>query len=120
MRAYADLDSLDRIEQIKQSWPGPNTWLLPVDKTVSSWLRGTHSTLAMRLSSHDVCQALCETFDHAIVSTSANRHGQAALIDYESVLQEFDQDLDYVINAKVGGEQTASAIRHALTGEQLR
>lgn len=120
INAYANIDALARSKEIKQSWPGPNTWLLPVEDSVSTWVRGTHSTLAMRLSAHVVCQALCDSFGHAIVSTSANRHGQDALLNYESVVQEFDQELDYIIQAEVGGASAASSIRHAVSGEQLR
>lgn len=120
VRAYADLDCLKRAIQIKQSWPGPNTWLLPANDSVSPWVRGRHTTLAMRIPDHSVCQALCSDFGHAVISTSANRHGQDALLSYTSVLHEFEQELDYIINAEVGGAKAASTIRHALTGEQLR
>lgn len=120
VQSYANIESLECAEQIKRSWPGPNTWLLPVSDSVSTWVRGTHNTLAVRIPDHQVCQELCESFGHAIVSTSANRHGQDALLSYQSVLQEFDRELDYIIDADVGGEQAASTIRHAVTGEQIR
>jgi len=120
VNAYAELDSLERKTQILASWPGPNTWILPVDKSVSIWLRGKHETLAMRVSSHPVCRRLCEEFSHPIVSTSANRHGQDALLTYERIVNEFGSELDYIVDAKVGGSNSASTIRDAVSGEQLR
>ncbi len=117
---YADIDSLDRAIEIKQSWPGPNTWLLPVDSSVSQWVRGRHTTLAMRVSDHPICQRLCEVFGHAVVSTSANRHGHDALRSYTDVVNQFKQEVDFVIDADLGGALAASAIRDAVSGQQLR
>ena len=120
INAYADIDSLARSKEVKRSWPGPNTWLLPVEDSVSTWVRGTHSTLAMRLSAHVVCQALCDSFGHAIVSTSANRHGQDALLLADDVRDQFADELDYIVDLKVGGADHASTIRDATSGQQLR
>jgi len=120
VRDYAMLDSLPKSEEIIASWPGPNTWVLPVDDSVSTWLRGRHTSIAMRVSDHPVCQQLCLEFDHAIVSTSANRHGQDALLTHASVTDEFGSELDFVIDAKVGGAKSASTIRDAVTGQKLR
>ena len=117
---YADLAGLSLIDEIIKSWPGPNTWLLPVKKAVSSWVCGNHSSVAMRVSAHATCQSLCTEFGHAIVSTSANRHGQNALLTAKDVINEFQGELDFVIDAPVGGALSASAIRDAITGEQLR
>lgn len=120
VQSYANIESLERAEQIKRSWPGANTWLLPVSDSVSTWVRGSHNTLAVRIPDNQVCQQLCESFGHAIVSTSANRHGQDALLTYQAVFHQFDRELDYIIDADVGGAQAASTIRHAITGEQIR
>ena len=117
---YADLDSVPLIDQVKSSWPGPNTWLLPVNNNVSNWVRGKHETIAMRISSHLVCQQLCNEFAHALVSTSANRHGEDALLNASDVYAEFNDELDYIVDLPVGGASKPSLIRNSLTGEQLR
>ena len=117
---YADMSSLKRKVMIQDSWPGPNTWLLPVEDTVSKWLRGKHSTLAMRIPDHAFCRALCTEFGHPLVSTSANRHGENALTTAQAVEAELGDDLDYVVKLQVGGAPRASTIRDALTGETLR
>ncbi|MCH1521435.1 MAG: Sua5/YciO/YrdC/YwlC family protein, partial [Arenicellales bacterium] len=31
------------------SWPGPDTWLLPATTQVGPWLKGRHSTIAVRV-----------------------------------------------------------------------
>jgi len=117
---YASLEGLLHGDDVINSWPGPNTWLLPANDSVSGWVRGKHSSIAMRISAHEVCQSLCLEFGHAIVSTSANRHGYDALLTADAVLKEFNDELDFVIDAPVGGETSASTIRDATTGRQLR
>jgi len=117
---YAELESVPLIDQVKSSWPGPNTWLLPVKSQVSSWVCGTHSTIAMRVSAHPVCQQLCSEFGHAIVSTSANRHGSDALLSADDVYAEFADELDCIVDLNVGGAKGPSLIRDSLTGQQLR
>lgn len=117
---YANLDGLEHLARIIDSWPGPNTWLLPATELVSTWVRGEHSSVAMRISAHPICLSLCTEFAHPIVSTSANRHGQDALLSADDVRKEFTDELDYIVDAPVGNATSASIIRNAVTGEQLR
>ncbi|MGK0375237.1 MAG: L-threonylcarbamoyladenylate synthase [Arenicella sp.] len=117
---YANLNELERLKQITDSWPGPNTWLIPAKESVSHWIRGKHASVAMRISDHPICLSLCHEFGHAIVSTSANRHGQDALLCAADVSREFAQVLDYIVDAPVGSATQASRIRDAITGQQLR
>lgn len=117
---YAELNELLRLPQISNSWPGPSTWLMPAKENVSPWLRGEYSSIAMRISGHPVCLSLCREFDHPIVSTSANRHAQDALLNAADVGREFAQELDYIVDAPVGSTTQASTIRDAITGQQFR
>jgi L-threonylcarbamoyladenylate synthase len=118
--SYAELENLERLKQIIDSWPGPNTWVIPAKPSVSNWLKGKHSSIAMRISDHPVCLSLCREFDHPIVSTSANRHGQQALLTAADVNREFADQLDYIVDAPVGGATEASTIRDAVSGQQIR
>ena len=117
---YAEFEDLPKAAEIKASWPGPNTWLLPAKGNVSEWVRGKHSSVAMRIPKHDFCLALCDQFGHAIVSTSANRHGQAAMLSAQEVEKELGGELDYIVDSAVGGAAHASRIKDALSGETLR
>jgi len=58
------------------AWPGATTWLWPAQTSVSRLLRGTHTSLAVRIPAHPLARALCRVAGRAIVSTSANRSGQ--------------------------------------------
>lgn len=121
---YADLALVPDVESVTQTWPGPNTWVLPVRKTVSDWVKGHHSSIAMRIPAYQLCQDLCSEFGGALVSTSANRHGQESLLTAESVLSEFANDVDYLLDAPIQNaspvDVKASTIRDALTGIKLR
>ena len=117
---YVDLDASPIREQILASWPGPNTWILPALPVVSSWIKGKHSGVAVRVTAHKTSQQLCAAFGGALVSTSANRHGHVALLDSVSVSNEMNTELDIILDELVGGAASASTIRDGMTGKQLR
>ena len=117
---FAELTASPQLANILDSWPGPNTWTLAARANVSDWITGQHSSVAIRVSAHPVCRELCIAANTALVSTSANRHGQAALQNWESVEAEFSHDLDFVVRAEVGGLGKPSRIRSGSTGEVLR
>jgi L-threonylcarbamoyladenylate synthase len=117
---YVDLASSPLREKIERSWPGPNTWTLAALESVSRFISGNHTTVAIRISGHVLSKQLCEEFGGAIVSTSANRHGQDALLHADAVRKEMSVELDYIIDAPVGDARSASTIRDGLTGRVLR
>lgn len=117
---YADLQASPMLSRIRESWPGFRTWLLPTRIDVSDCLRGKHQTIAMRLTDNDVCKQLCQLFGGAIVSTSANRHGQSALMTAADVSREMGTEIDFVFDAAVGGATQASSIYDGITGKQIR
>lgn len=117
---YADLLSAPMQEAILASWPGPQTWLLPTREDTPDWISGKHSSIAMRVTAHPECQSLCNGFGGAIVSTSANRHGQAPLKSASAVIEEMGTEVDFVLDAPLGGAERPSTIRDSITGEQLR
>ena len=117
---YADLNSSPLAATIKASWPGPHTWTLQPSATPIDWLIGRHSSIAIRISAHPVCLELCERFDGAIVSSSANRHGKAVLMNADDVEDEIGDELDFIVRASVGGAPTPSEIRDGQSGEVIR
>jgi L-threonylcarbamoyladenylate synthase len=117
---YASLTASSQISQIRATWPGPVTWTLKPNNKMPLWVVGQHNTVAIRVSGHSVCIDLCNEFSGAIVSTSANRHGQAVLKTWQEVEQEFLGDIDYIVRAEIGGRDAPSQIRDGETGEVLR
>ena len=57
----------------------------------------------------------------ALVSTSANRHGQPAARSVDELWQQFaDADLDALLDLPLGGLDRPTPIRDALSGRSLR
>ena len=122
LEPYANFNSLsaEQLARVEQSWPGPNTWLIPAYREVSRMLRGRHDSIAVRVTANEVCRDLLATFGKAIVSTSANRHGQESLLSAQAVIEELGADVDYVVELPVGGANKPSTITDALTNTQMR
>lgn len=120
VKNYADLDAALMQSQIEESWPGPVTWTLPCQPDTPSWIKGKHNSVAMRVTAHDLCSQLCKQYGDAIVSTSANRHGQPAMLSAEGVISQMSDEVDYIIEAQVGGAKQASQIKDSMTGDILR
>ncbi len=108
------------MQKMLASWPGPNTWLCPAKQEVSKWLRGDHSTLAIRVTAHKPARELALYSKSALVSTSANVATQPALTTVTGVLQTFDGLIDMIVDQPIGGDRKPSTIRDAITGEVLR
>ena len=106
--------------KILATWPGPVTWLWPAKPTVSSLLRGKHDTIAVRVTAHPLAAALCREFAGPLVSTSANLSGKPPTRSADEVRNQLGEQLDYVLEGKVGGRTKPSEIRDALSGEVLR
>lgn len=108
------------IRHVRDSWPGPVTWLLPAAPGVPYWLSGAHMTIAIRVTAHPVAAALCRAAGYALVSTSANRHRRPAARTALQVERHLGAELDYVLTGKVGPRKHPSEIRDALSGRVVR
>ncbi len=102
------------------TWPGPVTWVWPASVAVDRRLTGGRATLAVRVTAHPVASALCHAFGGALVSTSANYHGEPPARTAAEVRATFGATVDAVIDAPCGGLPGPTEIRDALTGAVLR
>ena len=117
-----DTDALlpERMQAVLATWPGPHTWLLPCTSVVPSWLRGIHTTLALRVSAHPGVVALCEAFGGPIVSTSANPAGHEPARDAAALDPALLEQIDGVLDGVTGGLPAPTPIRDAASGMVLR
>lgn len=114
-----DID--ERLQQpVLAGWPGPVTWLWPAKSDVSRWLRGQHDTLAVRVSAHPLAAKLCQQFGGALISTSANFTRQDPARSAQQVRELFGNDVDYILDAEVGGMDRPGEIRDILSGGIIR
>ena len=113
------LDSVTHA-RVMATWPGAVTWILPAQPHVSPLIRGEHDTLAVRVSAHPTCRALCLRLGHPLISTSANLSTLPPARDAQAVAAQFGTLLDGIVDAPVGGQAQPSEIRQGLTGEIVR
>ncbi|MEQ8408724.1 MAG: L-threonylcarbamoyladenylate synthase [Gammaproteobacteria bacterium] len=111
----------EQIGQLEATWPGPVTWLIPDPEPLfPAWIRGQHTSVAIRVSSHPVVHALCTAFGGPIVSTSANQTNEPELRSEQDVRQRFGDALDFIVTGEIGQESDPSQIRDLMTGAIIR
>lgn len=116
------LHGLDAQQQqtLRDSWPGPTTWLVPNNGMAPDWITGGRDTLAVRVSNHPLVTALCRAFGGPVVSTSANPAGNRPARSALTVRRYFLTQLDDILPGAVGGQRQPTQIRNLLTGETVR
>lgn len=119
---YIALDQVPAaaLRQVLASWPGPHTWILPRSAAVPDWIAGDHAGIALRITAHVPAAALCRAYGGALVSTSANRHGEAPARSAAELRKVFGDALDAIVDAPVGGLERPTTIRDAISGDLVR
>ncbi len=90
-------------------WPGPLTLILKRAPGVSDLVTGGQDTVALRVPSHPLAQALLKAFGGGVVGPSANRFGRVSATTAQHVRQEFGDTIDRVLDGgacEVGIEST--------------
>lgn len=98
----------------------PITWIVPPGPAVSPLLRGTHTTIAVRLTTNPIARMLCEAVDSPIVSTSANLSGKPAARNAFVLRRQFAGVVDYIVPGACGPASGPSEIRDFTSGRILR
>lgn len=116
------LEGLDdlQLQRLKNSWPGPNTWLVPHWNRVPAWISGKFPSVALRVTDHPVAVGLSRAFGGPIVSTSCNPAGLAPARTIDQVRRYFGGQLDAITSGQVGARANPSEIRDLLTGQIVR
>jgi len=90
-------------------WPGPLTLVLKRNPHVPDAVTGGQDTVAIRVPSHPVAQALLHAFGGGIAAPSANRFGRVSATTAAHVHEEFGDAVACVLDggaADVGIEST--------------
>ena len=93
----------------KKFWPGPLTLVLKRNPNVPDAVTGGQDTVALRVPSHPVAQALLREFGGGIAAPSANRFGRVSATTAAHVREEFGDSVACVLDggaADVGIEST--------------
>lgn len=108
------------IERARATWPGPHTWILPASTAAPAWITGKHSGIGVRVTAHPTAAAICRGFGGALVSTSANRHGETPALTLAEVQAGLGPWLDAIVAGDLGGLERPTPIRDAVSGEVVR
>jgi len=108
------------MQPVFDSWPGPNTWLLPARASTPAWLTGAHDSLAVRVTAHPIASALCRACHSPLVSTSANLSNHPPARQALRVRLTIPAGIDCILNGPLGELERPTRIRDALSGEQIR
>ena len=119
LEAYVHYPEISVKERVLATWPGPVTWILPATGAVPDWIKGCHTTVAVRVSGHAIVRALCREAG-VLVSTSANPEHMLPARTLRKVVHYFGKSLDYIVPGEVGNSSRPTEIRDALSGEILR
>ena len=93
----------------KKFWPGPLTLVLKRNPRVPDAVTGGQDTVAIRVPSHPVAQALLREFGGGVAAPSANRFGRVSATTAAHVREEFGDSVACVLDggaADVGIEST--------------
>jgi L-threonylcarbamoyladenylate synthase len=107
-------------QRMKNTWPGPVTWLVPNNGLAPRWITGDFSGVALRVTAHPVAAGLSRAVRGPIVSTSCNPQGLAPARSIFEVNRYFGGELDAITNGAVGARANPSEIRDLLTGNIVR
>ena len=110
----------NKLKLIEKSRGQGITWLVPNSGVAPEWITGSQNTLAIRISDHPVVAGICEAFDGAIVSTSANPAGRPAATNLLTVQRYFGNLIDFIVPGATGGQNGATEIRDLETGRTIR
>lgn len=101
-------DGLEK--QLQTIWPGFITCLLPKSDSCPDYLSGGFDRVAVRLTTHPTVKCLCNSIGSPLVSTSANISGLPPVQTIAEAKQTFSHDVDYYVDAALGGEEKPSRI----------
>jgi L-threonylcarbamoyladenylate synthase len=106
-------------QQLKTAGAQAITYLMPALHSTPRWLRGSHDTLAVRLTAHPFARNLCRSTGSALVSTSANRSGQRPAKTYAQCQRLFGRKV-WVLPGHVGKRKNPSTISRWADGKIIR
>jgi tRNA threonylcarbamoyl adenosine modification protein (Sua5/YciO/YrdC/YwlC family) len=96
---------------LKNSLPGPYTFILEANRQVPRLLKSKKDTVGIRVPDQEITNALIRELGHPIMSTSLPIDGDVAYYtDPEIIHQEFGKLVDLVIDGGPGGINPSTVI----------
>lgn len=110
--------SIDQLNALQSHGRRPTTYVIDHQGNVPDWVSGGRPTVAVRLTDHKAVAKLCDAFEGAIVSTSANYSGNQSTTMRGQVAKYF-KPLS-IAPGELGGATRPSTIINFDTKQVLR
>lgn len=108
------LSSKIQLTKVRETWPGPVTWIFPKSKAIPEWVSGpSHETVAIRMTAHPLAKKLA--LKGPLISSSANISGMSPARSLEALNGQFPLGIHAVLLGDLGGQDKPSAIYDACT-----
>jgi L-threonylcarbamoyladenylate synthase len=108
-------------DAIKSRDEQPITWVFPATKKVPPSITGKfHSSIAIRITSHQLVKNICQEFGAPLVSTSANLSGDKPVKYLKHITQNIIDRVDYILPGSVGALNRPTQICDVVTGKIIR
>jgi len=91
---------------VERFWPGPLSLVLPTKVEYPTWVTHHKTTLAVRVPGHEAARRLAGLCGGVLVSTSANRSGEAPSRTAQGAIEQIGSKVDIVVDGGItpGGE----------------
>ncbi len=99
---------------VEKFWPGPLTLVLPKKDLIPDLVTGGLGTVAVRISSHPLFQAVVQAFGQPLAAPSANRFGRISPTTAQHVVEELGGKIHLVVDGGAtthGVESTVITLR---------
>ena len=106
---YFDIDYNAYSDILRKNWPGNITFIM-------SNRSGTQ-TFGVRMPAHDVLQRVINGVGEPVLSTSVNVSGQPALNDFGTIVTQFGDEVDLIVDDEHFVPTEASTIADLTCGE---
>ena len=122
----ASLDEADRLAEhldppffllADRFWPGPLTIVVKKRPEVPDLVSAGHSTIGVRMPSHETARRLIEGVGEPLAAPSANLSGRPSPTCIRDALEDLDGKIGYVIDGgtcEVGIESTVISLSHPI------
>ena len=96
LKLVTDTPPDDVINLCEHFWPGALTIVMPKNNSISEFVSGGHSGVALRIPNHEVPRSIAARLGRPITGTSANFSGMSPVGNYDEAQNNFVGLVDYI------------------------
>lgn len=99
----------DVFKLMKTSLPGPYTFILNADTSVTRYFKNNKKDIGIRIPDNEITLTLLDMLDAPLISTSLNDDGHY-FIDPEDIEENFKNRVDYLLDGGVGSSDESTVL----------